>query len=145
MAANSDGTGASAAPGAIGFGTGFVDVDRAATQVGAVQAVNSGIGFRRIAHLDKGEAAGAARVTVRHQTDALHGAVRLKRAANTFLGSAEIQISYEHFFHELILQLADTFDCGLCEEQNALRPSVGGTIKLKLSIARVLGYGVTDP
>lgn len=101
--------------GAIGFGASLVDVDGAATEIGAVQTGDGPVGFLRIAHFHEGKTTRAAGLAVRHQTDALHGAERFKCAANCFFRGAKIQVSYENFLHKSILELAKSFDDKLCE------------------------------
>src|SRR5271166_4519204 len=84
---------------AVGFGPGFVDIDRAATQVRSIEAGDGLIGFLGIRHFDERETAGAACVAVGHQAYPFHGAVCLEGRANGVLRCAEIQVTDKYFFH----------------------------------------------
>jgi hypothetical protein len=84
---------ASATAWRIGFGFRFVNLQRATSQVCAIQGGDRLVGFSGISHFDKSKAAGAAGFTVRNNADTLDCAVRLKQATKLGLGSAVRQVA----------------------------------------------------
>jgi hypothetical protein len=84
--------------GALGPGTGFVDVDCTPIQVCAVERGDCAVGLGRVRHLDECEAAGLTCVAIPDYVDAFHGPVLFEQVTDRFLGSAEIQISDEDTF-----------------------------------------------
>jgi hypothetical protein len=66
---------ATAVTGAFGSGSSFVHVDGPAIQAGAIKCGNRAVCFRRVRHLDKGEAAGLASIAIPDQIDSIHGPV----------------------------------------------------------------------
>jgi hypothetical protein len=60
---------------ALGFGTSFIDVDGASTNLRSVQSSDSFIAVFIARHFHKAESAGATSVTVRHDADTIHLAV----------------------------------------------------------------------
>jgi hypothetical protein len=69
------------APGSISLWLRFVDLKGAPAEFRSVQCRDRLVGFRRIRHLDKAEAASAASFTVGDDTDAFDCAMRFKQAA----------------------------------------------------------------
>src|ERR1022692_1396533 len=65
----------------IGLRLRLVNLQRATAKLSSIQCCDSFIRFRRIGHLDKGEAPGAAGFTVRNNADTLDCAMRLEQAA----------------------------------------------------------------
>ena len=63
------------------LGAGFVHVQRASADLGAIQGGNRFVTFFRVGHLYKSESAGAARVAVGQDGDAVYLSVRLKELA----------------------------------------------------------------
>ena len=98
---------AAAAEGALGFGARFVDIQGAAVDIAAVQLGDGAVGIRIGAHLDESETLGPPGIAIGYDADALHGAVRLKHAANGLLGSVEAEISYKNIFHLVPLTILD--------------------------------------
>jgi hypothetical protein len=88
-----------AAKAAVGFGTRFIDVQRAATQVAAIQLSDRAIRFRVAAHLDESESLRLPGVAIRDDADALDRAVRLEHGPDCVFGRSEAEISYKNVFH----------------------------------------------
>lgn len=82
-----------AATTALGLGTRFVHVDRAAIHVAAVQAIDCRLGCRAVCHFDECETAGLTRVTVGDDVYALHAAVLGECLMQVVLGRAEAEIA----------------------------------------------------
>jgi len=78
------------------LGTSFIDVQRAAPEIGAVQAGDGPVGFLGIAHFDKRKAAGAAGKTIRHQIDTIYRSIPFKHRTDGRIASGKIQIAYEN-------------------------------------------------
>jgi len=117
---------AAAAP-ARCFGTRFIYVERSAVQFGAVQLRNGRLGCIRIRHFDEGEAAGLARVTIGHDTDALHTAESGESSLKVVLSSLITEISDKYVGHSI-----DPLFCiYLC--RTALEPNFG---KAEVAIGR---------
>src|SRR5262249_29057649 len=72
-----------AAPGSGSFG--FLDLDGAAVEVGAVEAADGLLGFLRRRHFDEAEAARATGVPVGHDACGLDGADRRECLAQTLV------------------------------------------------------------
>jgi hypothetical protein len=96
-----------AARSALRLRTGFVDVQRSAVEIFTVQPVDSGIAFGIHAHFDEGESPGLSGVAIRHDIDALNGAIGIEHGPQRIFGGAETEITYKnilHFFSFLNLQ-----------------------------------------
>jgi hypothetical protein len=85
----------------LGFGTGFVDVQRAAIQLPAIEFRDGAIGICIGAHLDKSETSRLSSVSISNDTDALHCAISFKERPDCILGSSKIEVSYENILHLL--------------------------------------------
>src|SRR3990172_2445198 len=83
----------------VTLGPGFVDVQRATAELGAVDAADSRLGGRGVRHLDEGEAARAAGVAVGDDADAIHLAVSRKDVAELLLGDVERTITNVNLSH----------------------------------------------
>jgi len=83
-------------------GTSFIDVQCAAFEIRSVQASDGPVGFLSFAHFDKRKAAGAARLTIRHQIDTINGSITLEHYTNRRIGSGKIQIAYKNILHFLL-------------------------------------------
>jgi len=75
-------TAAPAMTGPLGPRPRFVYVDCPAIQAGAIERRNRAVRFRRIRHLNKGEAAGLARIAIPDQIDPLDGPVLFEQVAD---------------------------------------------------------------
>jgi hypothetical protein len=75
------------------FGSRFVDVQSASTNLGAIQRRNRFVSFLSVGHLDKAETTRASRVAVGQNAHTIHLSVHFKHLAQFFLGRVEIQIS----------------------------------------------------
>jgi len=85
----------------VSLGPGFIDVQRSAIEISAIQGVDGAVPFSIAAHFDKCEAAGLAGIAVRNNVDTIDGSVRFKHGTECFFGCAEAEISYENIFHSL--------------------------------------------
>jgi hypothetical protein len=83
----------------FGLGARLVNVERATSEVGAIQSRNCPIRLGRIRHLDESETARAPSVTIRHQAHTIHRTVRLEKRSHRRFSSGKIQIAYEDVFH----------------------------------------------
>jgi len=84
---------------ALGAGTRFVYVQRAAVQFLAVEGFDGLHGFGLIGHFDKGEAARLAGVAITHYTSFFNGAVRGKRSLELGLRGLISKISNKDIRH----------------------------------------------
>ena len=89
----------SATAATLGLGTRFIDVQRAAFEIRAVQAGDSPVGFLGVAHLDKRKAAGTAGITIRNQIDTVDRPILLEHGTNRRIGSGKIQIADKNILH----------------------------------------------
>jgi hypothetical protein len=97
--------GVSAAATTLGLGASFIDVQRAAFEIGTVQTGDGPVCFLSVAHFDKRKAAGAASITIRHQIDAINCSIPLKHGTHGRVGSGKIQIAYENILHFLLFSV----------------------------------------
>jgi hypothetical protein len=74
---------------AVFFRTGFIDVQRAAIKVLAIESANGPIGIAVSAHLDECEASGLAGIPVGDDVHAFDGSERFKEGANGIFGRPE--------------------------------------------------------
>jgi hypothetical protein len=98
-AAESASTSASTAESAVGFGTGFIDIQRASVQGVTVEGGNGLVRLAFIFHLDECETAGTSGFTIRHDSGTVDLAISFEEAANGLFGSIEIQVAYEYVLH----------------------------------------------
>ncbi len=99
-------------PDAIHFGTGFIDVEGTATDVGPVQSGDGLVGFTGVYHLDESEPSRAARIPVRYEVDTRHGSKRFEERAKRLFSRTEIQVAYKNLFQG---ELLTVFESGLFE------------------------------
>ena len=99
---------ASASTGAatLGFGTGFVHVERAASQLGAIEGSDCFITLFGVRHFYETETAGAACVAVGHDADAIHLAVGFEEAAQFFFARIEVEVPNKNVFHTMLLGMS---------------------------------------
>src|SRR3972149_8233653 len=90
---------AAAAAATVALGSGFVDVQRATAELGAVDAADSRLGGGGVRHLDEGEAARAAGGAVGDDAGAIHLAVSRKDVAELLLGDVERTITNVNLSH----------------------------------------------
>src|ERR1039457_2795653 len=79
--------------------TGFIDVQRSAVELPAIQFRDSAIRFRVCGHFDKSEPSGLAGIPVGDDVDALDGAIRFKQRSNRSFGSPEVEVAYKNILH----------------------------------------------
>src|SRR5665213_754902 len=84
---------------ALGTGTGFVHVQRAAVQFLTVQGLNGFHGLGLIGHFDKGEAPRLAGVTIAHHAGFFNGAVRGKSGLELRLRGLVSKVSDKDIRH----------------------------------------------
>jgi hypothetical protein len=84
---------------AVGFGTGFVHVQRTSVQGVAIEGGNGLVRLAFIFHFDECETAGTSGLTICHDSGAVHLAVAFEEAAHALLGCVEIQVAYEYVLH----------------------------------------------
>jgi hypothetical protein len=85
----------------LGFGAGFINIQRPAVELRSVERGDRLIRFGGIRHFDEGETTGAAGVAVGYQVDALHTSVRLEERSDGRFGCGKIQIAYKNILHTL--------------------------------------------
>jgi hypothetical protein len=90
-------TTATAAP--IHFRTRFVDVQPPAAQLAAIESGDGLLGLIVVRHLHKRKTPRSARIPVRHDTDAFHCPVDIKKSPYLFFTGAKSQIAYKNLFH----------------------------------------------
>jgi hypothetical protein len=109
-AATPESAGATSRTATIHLGPCFVYVQRAPSQVVAVQARNCAVSFRRVRHFDEGEASRTTRVAIGHQVHAFHSAIRFEKGADRLFRCAEIQVANENILHRISLQFESGYD-----------------------------------
>jgi hypothetical protein len=72
-------TGSATAAATATLRAGFVDIERASIQIGAVESCNRLVRLGAIRHFDEGKAARTARIPIGHHADAFHIPVRLEK------------------------------------------------------------------
>src|SRR5512146_1357991 len=70
----------------------LIDRQRASPQRRPMKPVDHGLSLCGVGHLDKTKATRAARVTVGHHADGLHGAIRFEAGPELLLGGCKGQI-----------------------------------------------------
>src|ERR1700751_763815 len=88
-----------ASPWTICLRFGLIDGQRSSAHVGPVERRDGLVGFTGIAHFDKPETTGAARLPVGHETYFFHRALCLKQAAQVGFGCAVGQVSNVQVLH----------------------------------------------
>ena len=78
--------------------TSFVDVQRSAIQVSAIEPVDCRVPFRIHAHFDKGKTSRLPRVTISNDVNSIDAAVRLKNRTDGLLGGSETEVTYKDVF-----------------------------------------------
>jgi hypothetical protein len=71
----------------------FVDIQRASTNLGAIQCSDRFLSVLGACHLDKAEAARASSIPVRHDADAIDLSVYFEKLAQFLFRCVEIQVS----------------------------------------------------
>ncbi len=84
------------------LGTSFVHPDRTPVEQHSIQGSGCGFGSRGLRHLDKGDAAGLARVPVHHKGNGLHGSMGCKNFSQLLLCYRDIQVPDKNVGHEFI-------------------------------------------
>src|SRR5262249_42557942 len=97
--------------------TGLIDVQRPATQVLAVQALNRPISLAIVVHFYKAKAARSARFTVRQNCNTVDRAELLEHLTNIAFGRRERQVTYKNLFQNILLG----FESGLGPDGGARR------------------------
>jgi hypothetical protein len=90
-------TTATAAP--VDFRTRFVDVQAPAAQLAAIECRDGLLGLIVVRHLHERKTPRSARIPVRHDTDAFHCPVDIKKSPYLFFTGAKSQIAYKNLFH----------------------------------------------
>jgi hypothetical protein len=88
-----------AAAGMFGFWTRFIHVQRASSNLRAVQRGDRLIAIFVTSHLDEAEAAGASSLAVGHDADAIHWTEGFENLPEIFLRGIEIQVPHKNVFH----------------------------------------------
>jgi hypothetical protein len=87
-----------AARAAFGLRASFVDVQRSAVDVFAVQAVDRGVTFGVGAHFDKCETPGLTGLTIGDNIHSVNGAVCLEHGTHGVLRGPETEVTYKNVF-----------------------------------------------
>jgi hypothetical protein len=88
---------------AVGFRTSFIDVQRPAVQVGAIERRDGLIRLRPVTHFNESKSSSLPGVPVGDDADTVNGAVCFKHGSNRIFGSTEAEVSYKNIFHFLYL------------------------------------------
>jgi hypothetical protein len=86
---------------------GFVDIQRPAIQLAAVESFDCIFSFTGIRHFDEPEATGLTGLAIPDDTDALHRTVLGESGLQVILGRIIGQIANENVGHALLLLLAE--------------------------------------
>jgi hypothetical protein len=89
-------TATTTAAAALHLGTGFVDVQGAATYLSSVQGGDRFVSLFPVRHLHETKAARAAGVAIGHDADAVNLSVRLEHLSQFFLGRIEVKVPNEN-------------------------------------------------
>jgi hypothetical protein len=81
---------------ALHLGTGFVDVQGAATYLSSVQGGDRFVSLFPVRHLHETKAARAAGVAIGHDADAVNLSMRLEHLSQFFLGRIEVKVPNEN-------------------------------------------------
>jgi hypothetical protein len=92
-----------AAAATIRFWTSFVDGQRSAARITAVQSGDGSFTFSGIRHFNEPKASGAARVTIRHNAGTFHGSEILEHGAKSLFRRPETEVTYEYVCHSFLL------------------------------------------
>jgi hypothetical protein len=117
-----------AATAAIFFGPGFVDIQRAAIHVAAVQRLDGILALTVVAHFHESKPAGPAGVPVGYDVYAVDRAKFFEHGTNGAFGSVKAKVSYKNVFHLIFfLKFAE-------QRMRAEKAWIGGTDKYTLSL-----------
>src|SRR5579863_4240417 len=81
---------------AVALRPGFVDVQRSAINVFAVQAADSGVPFGVRVHFDERETPGLSRLAVGDDVDTVNRSVCRKHGTHRILGGSETEVTYKN-------------------------------------------------
>jgi hypothetical protein len=84
---------------ALGFGTGFVDIQCASAEVFPVQSGDGFFGFGGVGHFYKRKSSGASRITVGDQADLIDFAVGFKQGSQLCFGGAMREVANKKLLH----------------------------------------------
>jgi hypothetical protein len=113
---------ASASATALGLGPGFIDVDGASADLRSVQCGDRLLAVFIARHLDKTEAAGASRVAVRQDADAVDLTVALEDLPQFILICVEAEVPHKNVLHAS----SPALSCRKCELSSANLAGLGG-------------------
>src|ERR1039457_6988232 len=94
---------AATAAGTLGLRAGFVDAQRPAVQVRAVQRRDRLLAFAIVRHLDKSETSGLPSVAVRANVHASNRPVRFEKRTNGVFGSPKAEVPNINIFHRYFI------------------------------------------
>jgi hypothetical protein len=100
---------------ALDFRARLVDIQGTTGQVDSVQRRDGSVRFSGIHHFDEGKSPGPSSITIGHQADPFHSAIRFKQGPDRILSRTEIQIPYENFLHS---DSPSRFESGLNEAES---------------------------
>ena len=81
------------------FGPSFIDIQRPAVQVTAVESGNGLFSLAVIAHFHEAKAPGLSSVPVGNDVYSIHCAELLEHGSNGAFGGVEAEVSYKNIFH----------------------------------------------
>src|SRR5579871_4692731 len=117
----------SAAPRAFALRPRFVDVQRSAIDVFAVQAVDCSVPFGIHAHFDKRETPGLSRLAVRDNVHTVNRSVRRKHGTHRIFGGPETQVTYKNVLQFGLLSEFAEQRTGKIRQGRCFEPSDVGT------------------
>jgi len=82
--------------------TSLVHSDRTPVKELSIQRGDSGLGFRRLRHLDESNTAGLARVPVHDDRDGFDGSMCCKNISQLFICHCDIKVPYKNVGHQFI-------------------------------------------
>jgi len=104
------------------FRTSFIDVQRSAVQVCAIQAVDCILRFGIDCHFDECEASWLPGIPVGNNVNAIYGSVRLEHGTKRIFGCSEAKVAYKNVFHSgLFLEVAEQLIAARIEQRAANR------------------------
>jgi hypothetical protein len=86
----------------VGFGTRFVDVQRATAKFFPVESGDSFFGFAGVGHFYEGKSSRASGVTIGDQTDLIDFAMRFEQRTEFRFGGAVREVANKKFLHGIL-------------------------------------------
>jgi hypothetical protein len=118
-----------AAPASFALGPGLVDIELSAAHIGPVEARNGLVRRSGIRHFHECEAAGASRIPVGDQVDAIYCSISFKQRPDCRFCGRKIQVAYEYVLHVVSSNFTSYFLIVRATPGKWIEPSFAGRPK----------------